>query len=152
MNLAVRRAAFTFGVIDLDHDWAWISQKLRCHMVEDSGGIIARDHNGEYCAAVVFDSFTETSCCCHIVVENPLVIRHGFLQTAAMAVFIHGGRHVVIGITPSDNEKALRFNRKVGWQELYRVRDGYAFGVDLVVQEMRRETCRWLPPQLRHNA
>jgi len=144
--------AFVFDVLNVQRDWPWVAERVHCHLVEDSGGFVAFDAERRHCAAVVFDSFTETCCCCHIVVENPHVLRRGFLQMAAHAIFVHAGIHVVIGVTPSDNEKALRFNRKVGWQEIYRVRDGYGFGVDLVVQEMRRETCRWLPQSTRHNA
>ncbi len=144
-------AAFRFVTIDIKRDWGWVSSKLQCHLVEDSGGFLAVDRHGDYCAAIVFDSFTATSACCHILIENPLVIRRGFLQMAAKAIFVHGGRHVIIGLTPANNDKALEFNRRIGWKEVYRVRDGYAFGIDCVIHEMRREECRWLSKEDRYH-
>ena len=79
------------------------------------------------------------------------MIRRGFLQMAAKAIFVHGGRHVIIGLTPANNGKALEFNRRIGWKEVYRVRDGYAFGIDYVIHEMRREECRWLSKEDRYH-
>jgi len=142
---------FRFAVLDVAKDWAWVSKRLKCHLVEDSGGIIAFNSHDEPVAACVADSFTATACCVHIVVDNPLVIRRGFLQAVARALFIVMRRHVLIGLTPGDNEKALSFNRRIGWREIYRVRDGHALGVDLVVQEMRREDCRWLTKEERYD-
>jgi hypothetical protein len=144
-------ASVRFDALNVRRDWGWVSSKLQCHLVEDTGGIIAIDRHGDYAGAIVFDSFTETACCCHVLVEQPLIIRHGFLNLAARAVFVNAKRHVIIGMTPANNEKALVFNRRIGWKEVYRVRDGYAFGIDYVVHEMRREECRWLSKEERHD-
>lgn len=136
---------FEFRMLDVLRDWRWVANKLHCHLVEDSGGLVAIDRRtGFYCAVVVFDSFTDAACCCHIAIDNPLVLRHRFLQIAARAVFVYRDLRVVISLTASDNTKALKFNRHAGWTEIYRVRDGVSPGVDAVVQEMRRENCPWL--------
>jgi hypothetical protein len=51
---------------------------------------------------------------------------------------------LVIGCTQGDNTPVLEFCRQVGFTETYRVKDGWKLGTDLVIQEMRREQCRWL--------
>lgn len=143
---------FRFDALKIARDWEWVSSRLHCHLVEDTGGLIAIDRRGDYAAAVVADSFTATACAVHIVVANPFVLKHGFLHAAARMLFVNAKRHVIVGMTPANNEKAMRFNKRIGWQEIYRVRDGFEFGVDMVMFEMRREQCRWLPADKRFNA
>lgn len=144
MGIRLIKTNFLFAPLDVHRDWPWISQQLHCHLVEDTGGLIAFDGDLKPVAAMVADSFSTTSCCVHIVVRNPMVLRHGFFKLCAEALFDGWKRLVIIGVTPSDNKKALRLNKHLGWREIYRIRDGYKVGVDLVVQEMRREDCRWL--------
>lgn len=54
---------------------------------------------------------------------------------------------LVIGLTQGDNTPVIEFSRRVGFVEKYRVKDGWSLGTDLVIQEMRREECRWLKPR-----
>ncbi len=51
---------------------------------------------------------------------------------------------LVIASTQGDNAPVLEFSRRVGFRETYRVKDGWSLGTDLVIQEMRRDECRWL--------
>ncbi len=124
--------------------WDWASSRANCCYCADTKGIIAVDDTGAIQAAVILDSWSENSVTSHIAIDNPLVLRHGFLEEVCNHVFNVCGRGVLIGITPSDNEAALRFNEKIGWVELYRIRDAYKVGVDYVVQEIRKETCKYL--------
>jgi RimJ/RimL family protein N-acetyltransferase len=144
--------SFRFIPLDVVRDWAWITAHVNCHLVEDTGGLVAIDRHGEYAAAMIADSFTDTACATHITVVNPFVLRHRFLQAAAHMLFLNAKRHVIVCMTAANNEKAMRFNRRIGWQEIYRVRDGFQFGVDMVMFEMRREQCPWLSADKRFNA
>jgi hypothetical protein len=101
-------------------------------------GVVAYKE-GRIVAAVVLDSWSETSCTIHIAVEDPLVFRHGFAEEVFGYVFEFANRRVIIGVTPSNNAKALKFNKHIGFREIYRIRDGYDVGVDYVVQEFRKE-------------
>ena len=126
-------------------DWEWIKLRASPVLCEDTDGVVA-ERNGELVAAAVFDSFSENSCLAHIVIEDPLVLRHHFLNFAFQLAFTVKDVGVVTGLTPADNQEALRFNKKIGMREVYRIKDGYKIGVDFVLQEMRREECRWLAP------
>ncbi len=57
-------------------------------------------------------------------------------------------RGLVIGLTQGDNVPIIEFCRRVGFKETYRIKDGFKLGTDLVIQEMRREDCRWLRSDL----
>jgi hypothetical protein len=50
----------------------------------------------------------------------------------------------MIGLTPSNNTKSLKFNKKLGFVEVFRIEDGFDEGVDYVIQELRKENCRWI--------
>ena len=139
-------AAVGFSVRAIERrDWEWIKLRASPVLCEDTDGIVA-ERDGELVAAAVFDSFSENSCLSHIVIEDPFVLRHHFLNFAFQLAFTAKGVGVVTGLTPADNKEALRFNRKIGMREVYRIRDGYKKGVDFVLQEMREEECRWLAP------
>ena len=68
-----------------------------------------------------------------------MVLRHGFKEETFDYVFETCDRGIVYGLTPSDNEKALKFNKHIGLVELYRMKDAHKIGVDLVLQEIRKE-------------
>ena len=56
-------------------------------------------------------------------------------------------RGVIIGCTPADNKKALKFNANMGFEEQTRIKDGYAEGVDFVITQLRKENCKFIAQQ-----
>ena len=124
-------------------DWNWIAARANPVLCVDTAGLVA-ERAGDLVAAVVFDSFSENSCLSHIVIEDPMVLRHHFLHFVFQYAFTVRDVGVITGLTPADNKEALRFNKKIGMREVYRIKDGYKQGIDFVLQEMRREECRWL--------
>jgi hypothetical protein len=109
-------------------------------MAYDSTGIVG---------ACVADSFTVTTCIVHIAVINPMILRHGFLQQIAEYLFIDRDRLKIIGIVPSDNEKALKLNKHIGFEKVAQLKDFYDVGVDYVILELERDKCRWLQKERR---
>ena len=94
-------------------------------------------------AAVAMDSWSPNSCQLHWAIENPLALRHGFLQAVTDYAFDKRGVNLIIGLVPSNNEKALKLNTHLGMTESHRVRDAYAVGVDYVIMELRPADCKW---------
>jgi hypothetical protein len=92
----------------------------------------------------VFDSWSPNSVQCHQAVTDPLVFKHGFHRMAADYVFNRAGRNLMIGLTPSDNEAAIKLNEHYGFREAWRVPDGYDKGVDYIVYMMHRDECPYL--------
>ena len=124
-------------------DWEWIKLRASPILCDDTTGIVA-EREGGLVAAVVFDSFSQNSCLAHVVIEDPMILRHHFLNYAFQLAFTLKDVGVVLGLTPADNKEALRFNSKIGMKEVYRIKDGYKLGIDFVLQQMRREECKWL--------
>lgn len=96
----------------------------------------------EIVAAVGYDHWTPNSVQMHIWIPRPQEMCRKFLQEGFRYPFEHKG--LVVGLTPGNNAPALHFNRRVGFKEVYRMKDAWDKGVDVVVQEMRKEDCRWL--------
>lgn len=123
-------------------DLEMMPEATRPTWCEDSRGIIA-ERNGEALAICVFDSWTWNSCMIHIWIGNPFVLKNGFAEEVFNYVFGMCDRNLIVGATPSDNKKALKFIKHIGFKELTRIKDGDRVGVDLVITEMRKESCRY---------
>ncbi len=96
-------------------------------------------------AVVGYDYWTPNSVQMHIWIQSPKAFSsRQFIREAFRYPFEICGRGLVIGVTPGDNAKALEFNRRIGFREVYRIKDGWSLGTDVVIQEMRRAECRWL--------
>ena len=133
----------TFSPMLAKHEWAWI--KNRAHIIgcEDSQGIVA--YRGErIVAACVADSFTVNACNVHMAIDDPFVIRSGFLSEIARHLFINCDRRRIFGLVPSNNEKALKLDKHIGFTEIAVIPDALADGVDYVVLRMDKEDCPWL--------
>jgi len=68
----------------------------------------------------------------------------GFVRAAFEYPFIQAGKGLVIGVIAGNNVAALSFTQRLGFEVKYVIKDGNAVGVDLVLQEMRKENCRWI--------
>lgn len=143
---------FIFLPLTKVQEWEWVRERAYPIRCEDTQGIVAYDENGSIQACVVLDSFTVDACSAHIAIDNPFVIRHGFLHEVARHVFIACNRKRLFGLVPANNEKALKLDLHMGFEEVARIPDAYASGVDYIVIRMERQNCRWLPQEVREAA
>ena len=125
-------------------DWGWVRQHLPLHRVEDTGGIVAVDSDkNETIAVCIMDTWTEASVQVHMVITNPMVIRHRFFQEVADYVYNVAGREVMVALVPADNAAALSVDQKIGFVELARIPHGSKRDVDTVVLTMTKDQCRF---------
>ena len=123
--------------------YAWIRDRTGLRHSTEFRAIEALDASGEIRGMVGYDDWTPNSVQMHVAIDTPIVTR-ALVRPAFVYPFIEAGRKVVIGVTPSDRERALVFNKRLGFHETMRLHNGYADGVDLVFQLMTRDECRWL--------
>lgn len=105
---------------------------------------IKQIRHGKIYGFVGYDHWTENAVEMHIWLQGKHALTRKLLQEAFTFPFVTCNKGVVIGVTPGYNASALEFNRSVGFKETYRIRDGWSLGTDMVIQEMRRDECRWL--------
>lgn len=108
----------------------------------DFKALLQVDSAGDLAAIVGYDSWTINAVHMHIWI--PKWIGKEFIREAFRYTFDIAGKGLAIGGTPAHNAAALEFNRRVGFRETYRIKDGWALGTDMVIQEMQRRECRWI--------
>ena len=134
-------------------EWTWVSERAYPMQAADTQGIVAYDDTtGKIAGIVVMDSWTQSGCQAHFAIDNPMCIRRGLFSEVAHHVHVVCGRKYIFGLIPADNDRAYKFDLKMGFKEVARVPDGYAEGVDYIVVRMSREENRWLPEELREEA
>ena len=121
----------------------WIRERTHVVPTIDSMGLVAYQDE-TIVAMCLADTFTVDSCSVHLGIDNPLVLRHGFLEELADWLFVQCGRKRLFGLVPDNNEKALKMNLHIGWREVTRIPDVLCEGVGTVVMRMDKEDCRWL--------
>lgn len=129
----------------------WLIQRAECNASIDFKAIEAVDESGRIHGMAGFDGWTPNSVVLTIALDNPAAFRHLVLPIFDYA-FLQAGRGVALATVRGSNAKSLKLCKHVGLREVYRVRDGVRVGEDLVIFEMRREECRWIPEQARKAA
>ena len=133
--------------------WGEIYEALLTVRQPDTAGVMAVDADtGELLAAGIADTFSYSACNVHLIIKNPLVLRHGFFEEVFNYIFNTCDRAVVVGIVPGHNKKALKLNKHLGYSELCRIKDGFKLGTDYVILELRKEDCRWIPQNTEQEA
>ena len=135
-----------FVALTTTEQWTWIDKRCGPIRDEHTTGIVAYDEHGQIAAMFVCDTFSCDSCGVHLAIDNPCVIRRGFLNECLNYIFNTRGRSRAFGTVPADNAKALRFNTRIGFREVARVPDGYATGTDMVIMRMDADNNRWTTP------
>ena len=141
-----------FKPLTLRSEWQWFKDRTSVLHCEDTQGILAYNEQGIIQAAAIFDSFSPDGCNVHWAIENPMVMRHKFLQEIALHLFVTCGRKRIFGLVAATNEKALKFDKHVGMREIARIPHAMGEGIDYIVMTMTKAECRWLPEELREAA
>lgn len=109
--------------------------------------VIARlNAEGKLLGGVTFQNFLGGSIALHVNSFDRHWLTRDFLWVIFHYPFVQLGCKKVMGFVPSSNQKALEFDKHIGFKEEYRISDACVDG-DLVVLSMRREECRWLKIQ-----
>jgi len=126
-------------------DWPAVSEHVHALLVQDTTGIVAVDADtGDLLAAAVFDNWTATSVQIHVTIVNKWVIKEKFIEKVFDYVFNTAGKLMIYGLTPSNNEASLKFNKHVGFEEVMVMTDAYDVGIDYIVTVLHRDNCKWI--------
>lgn len=101
-----------------------------------ANGITCTDDDGAHLATLLFDFWTINAVQMHMWIPHAKALSGGLVHEAFNYVK-KTGRGLVIGVTPGDNTLSLRFQHALGFIEKYRIVDGWAKGIDMVISEKR---------------
>ena len=134
-----------------EHEYGWLVERAGCDITPGFKAIKAVDATGRIHGMIGYGAWTENSCLMHIALDNPACFR-SLLAWAFRYLFEMTGRGVAFATVRARNERSMRLCKRIGMREAYRLKDAIAVGEDMVLFEMRREDCRWIPEAARKAA
>jgi hypothetical protein len=141
-----------FSALESPEEWAWFKHRTHTIRCEDTQGIVVYSAMGKILAVCVADSFSPDSCNVHMAIDNPLVIKHGFLHEISRHLFYTCNRSHIFGLVPANNARALRFDKHIGFTEVARIPDGVGTGTDYIVLRMDKSACPWIKHEKQEEA
>jgi RimJ/RimL family protein N-acetyltransferase len=105
--------------------------------------VIARVKDGELLGGVIFDNYTRAA----IGIHTAGFVRHWVNRDLIWMTFDYAfnqlGVRKIIGLVPSSNTDAIKFNTSAGFTIETTVADVYPDG-DCLIFSLYKEDCRWL--------
>lgn len=131
----------------------FFAKTLGLHNSDDLRGIIwVPDHlaipgtpmlSSQVAVAVAFNGFIGKTCCMHTVIQMPELLNRHMIRESFRFAFESCGVQTIFGLVDSHNEAAADFDRRIGFTEFQRIKDGGLEG-DLIMFKMDKADCRWL--------
>jgi L-amino acid N-acyltransferase YncA len=134
-----------------DHEFQWLIDRAGCDITPGFKAIKACDATGRIHGMVGYGTWTANSVFMHIALENPACLRE-LLKWMFRYPFEQCGRGVAFAPIRAANARSRKLTEKVGFRDAYHLRDAIAIGEDMIIYEMRRENCRWIPQEARKAA
>jgi RimJ/RimL family protein N-acetyltransferase len=122
---------------------AWVAQQVgqTCEWGSFYSLGIVRD--GEIIAGVVFNNFNGANATCHIAISKFSRVMPAMIEHSCRYAFEFCGLKRLTGMVPSNEPKILAFDKHLGFEEEFVMKDG-APGADMHVLVMWPDKCRWL--------
>lgn len=110
-----------------------------------SKGVVIEDDEGMPGAAAIYDHWTHSAVQMHAWSKSPkYIFDPEFCREIFAYIFVQNAMMLAFAVTPCDNSPSLALAKFLGFKEVSRIRDGWKSGTDMVIQELRREDCRFL--------
>lgn len=128
------------------HHYSWLLVRTGYAPTQGFRAIEAVDESGRIFGMVGYDGWIPNAVQMHIALDSPLAVR-ALLRPAFEYPFLEAGKQMVFGVLPADRTRAVALALHLGFDEVGRVEDGWAPGVDLVHLAMLKRNCRWIPQE-----
>jgi len=119
----------------------WVAEKLETGFFAERSEAIGLFKDNEIIAGVIYEKWNGKSIVCHIVIEGR--ITPSFIKAICHYAFQVCKVDKVIGPMYSDNEKAIRFAKNMGFVEEAKLSDCQPNG-DIIFLTLKRVDCRFL--------
>jgi hypothetical protein len=91
-----------------------------------------------------YTAFIGKTCQMHVVNLTEAYTPKKLLFSAFDYPFNYRGLEKVFGLVDSNNDRAMKYDQKLGFKEAIRFAEMHDSGGDLVVFEMNKADCRWI--------
>lgn len=127
-----------FVALQPEH-WPWVQEHIQHPLVSDIRGILMLDAANKPMGTIFGEHWTPSSCYCHWIISNPMALRRGLMEEWYSYAFDTVGRVKLFAAINTDTPKSLSLALRLGWQEILRLKDAYAPGVDMVHIQYTKE-------------
>ena len=123
--------------------WAFINARLGIPWSSDfrALGLVKSDC---LCAVVAYNGFTGRACFMHSAIDDSVAVDRTFVRAVFDYPFNECNVQTIIALVSSENTRALKLDKHVGFKEVSRLPGAGMDGHDLVILTMNRNECRWL--------
>lgn len=104
---------------------------------------IGIEQDGKIVAGVVYDNFDGKRCFMHCASDTRYWLTKDFLWYVFDYPFNQLDLEVIVVFVSSNNEKALKMNKHLGFKEECRIKNGFKDG-DMVILSMYKNECKYL--------
>jgi hypothetical protein len=132
-----------YKIIDNDYDRLkdWWSDFMGYPVTMQA--MIGLEKDGEIVCIFGYDNFNGKSCQQHIVYKQGEYVPRNYVWFVYYYPFVQIGIDLLIGMTPANNEKALRLSKHAGFVEKYRIVGAHPEG-DIILSTLLKQDCRFL--------
>ena len=122
---------------------AWVAEKVGQR--SSWGGFYAMGvmSGGQVLAGVVINNYNGANATCHIAIAKHTKAIIPLFEAVCHYAFNYCKLKRLTGMVPSNEPKILAFDKHLGFEEEFVMKDG-APGADMHVLVMRPDTCPWL--------
>jgi len=124
-------------------EYEWLVERSGCDITPGFKAIKVVDGKGKIHGMVGYGNWTANAVVLTIALDNPAALRE-VLKWGFRYPFEQCGRGIALAMVRGKNKRSLSLCNKVGFREVYRVKDGIEVGEDMVMFQMRREDCRYI--------
>lgn len=103
----------------------------------------AENDHGEIVAGIVLNNYNGANATAHIAIAKPGKYLHALLREFCNYAFVQCGLKRLTGMVPLSMPKVIAFDKKLGWEEEFVMKDGAPDG-DMQVLVMWADKCPWL--------
>lgn len=131
-------------IVNQDHlVGPWVCDRTGGNYVPGDSTTMGLAEDGALIGGVLFDHYNGRSIAMHVAGEGRKWLNREFIHACFSYAFDQLKVHKVIGMVPSTNTDALRFDYKLGFIKEATIEDAVPYG-DLILLTMTRDQCRWL--------
>jgi RimJ/RimL family protein N-acetyltransferase len=129
---------------DSERVGAWVAEKTDQSVAWGDFYAMGAEDNDEVIAGIVINNFNGANATCHIAIARPGKYMLALFTLFCQYAFLHAGLLRITGMVPTDMPKVLAFDKNLGFEEEFVMKQAAPGGVDMHVLVMWRDKCRWL--------
>lgn len=128
----------------------WALERIGIDAFRDDAVAIGIERDGEIVGVAVYDCFSSKTCNMHVASDGTKRwLNKQFLAAVFAYPFMQCKFNSVVALISERNEEAIRFNLAIGFKHVGVLHMAASDGGDIVVSEMLRMDCRWIPEECR---